>query len=187
MPRLPFPLAVAFLIAFVARPQPANAQVESLEHEIKAAFLYNFVKFVEWPASSFPRPDAAVTICLMGPDPFGATLDDLIENEQVQGRPLAIRRLGRTDATAGCHVLFVAPAERGTFEAILRTVDTGRVLTVSDEMEFLAAGGHISFFMESNRVRFAVNAPVVRQAEFQINSRLMRLARIHGEPDGAQP
>ena len=187
MPRLPFSLVVAFLIAFVARAQPANAQVESLEHEIKAAFLYNFVKFVQWPAGSFPGPDAPVTICLTGPDPFGTTLDDLVENEQVEGRPLAVRRLGPTDATAGCHVLFVAPAERARFEAILRTVDTRRVLTVSDAMEFLAAGGHISFFMESNRVRFAVNAPAARQADFQINSRLMRLARIHGGPDGGQP
>jgi hypothetical protein len=187
MPRLLFPLVVASVIAIIAPARPANAQVESLEHEIKAAFLYNFVKFVQWPASSFPDADAPLTICLMGPDPFGTALDDLIENEQVEGRPLAVRRLGRADATAGCHVLFVAPAERARYAAILRTVDTRRVLTVSDAMEFLAAGGHISFFMESNRVRFAVNAPAARQAEFQINSRLMRLARIHEGPDGGQP
>jgi hypothetical protein len=179
MSRLLFPLIVAFVTALVARAQPAVAQVETLEHEIKAAFLYNFVKFVQWPASSFPAADAPVTICLMGPDPFGAALDDLTADEQVEGRPLAVRRLGRTDATAGCHVLFVAPAERARFEDILRNVDTRRVLTVSDATEFLAAGGHISFFMESNRVRFAVNARAAREAEFQIN--------IHGEPDGGQP
>lgn len=187
MSRLLFPLVVALAVAFITPARPATAQVESLEHEIKAAFLYNFVKFVQWPASSFSGADAPVTICLLGQDPFGTTLDDLIENEKVQGRPLAVRRLGRADAPAGCHVLFVAPAERTRFEAILRTVDTRRVLTVSDAMDFLAAGGHISFFMESNRVRFAVNAPAARDAEFQINSRLMRLARIHGGPDGGQP
>lgn len=169
---------VLLVLAVLAPGRTGSAQPPSLEHEIKAAFLYNFVRFIVWPADAFAGPEAPLSICLVGQDPFGPTLDELVANERVDGRPLAVRRLAAPSKDAACHLLFASPSERARFASILKAVDTRRVVVVTDALDLLPLGGHISFFMESNRVRFAVNADAVRQAEFQVNSRLMRLARI---------
>jgi len=174
-------LALACLLVAV----PAAAQQPSIEHEVKAAFLYNFVRFVEWPATAFETSRSPLALCLAGTDVFGPVLDELVRNEEVGGRPLAVRRLAAAEPVVQCHLLFVSPSERGRFAAILGRVNTRQVLTVSDSLDFLDAGGHISFFMDSNRVRFAINADTVRAAEFRIDSRLMRLARIHKAAPGA--
>lgn len=165
--------ALALLLA--AGGSPARAQ--SLEDEIKAAFLYNFAKFVDWPPDAFASPEEPLTFCVLGRDPFGRALDDLLAGERVKNRPLAVRRQERNDPTTGCHVLFVSPSERTRFEALLRGVDTDRVLTVSDSLEFLAAGGHITFFVEASRVRFAVNREACDKAAFRLSSKLLQVAR----------
>ena len=159
---------------------PATAQ--SLEYEVKAAFLYNFAKFVTWPPDAFAAPDSPITICVLGPDPFGSRLDDLVAGERVEEHPLLVRRLANAADAGDCHVLFVSPSERDRFPRILTTVNTRRVLTVSDTLEFLDAGGHFSFFLDSNRVRFAANTAALGPCEFQVSSKLLQVARIHRTP-----
>jgi len=168
-------LAAALGLLLAAGRSPARAQ--SLEDEIKAAFLYNFAKFVEWPPDAFASPDEPITFCLVGRDPFGRVLDDLLAGEHVRHRRLAVRRVERAGRLDGCHILFVSPTEKGRFAALLRGIDTQRVLTVSDSLEFLAAGGHVSFFVEGSRVRFAVNQEACERAEFRMSSKLMQVAR----------
>jgi hypothetical protein len=158
------------------------ARSQSLEYEIKAAFLYNFARFVTWPPDAFASSEAPLSICILGEDPFGPRLDELVAGERVEKRPLIVRRLERPAEAATCHMLFVSPSERARFGTILAAVDTHRVLTVSDTMEFLGAGGHVSFFLESNRVRFAVNAAATGGSEFQVSAKLMQVARIYEPP-----
>jgi len=168
-------LAAALGLLLAVGRSPARAQ--SLEDEIKAAFLYNFAKFVEWPPDAFASPDEPLTFCMLGRDPFGRVLDDLLAGEHVRHRRLAVRRVERNGRLDGCHILFVSPTEQGRFATLLRGIDTQRVLTVSDSLDFLAAGGHVSFFVEGSRVRFAVNQEACERAEFRMSSKLMQVAR----------
>jgi hypothetical protein len=174
---------VVCLVACLALVAGAAPRAQSVEDEVKAAFLYNFAKFVEWPAGAFAAPDEPIRFCLVGPDPFGRAIDDLLEGERVRGRPLAVRRLENVTARSRCHILFVSPAPRERYASLLRAVDTRRVLTVSDDLSFLAAGGHISFFIEGSRVRFAVNQAATATAEFRMSSKLLQVAR---RPESAQ-
>jgi hypothetical protein len=178
---------LAALLVIVASNAPAvRAQSQSLEYDVKAAFLYNFARFVTWPAGSFAAPDAPLSICVIGEDPFGSRLDELVEGERVNDRPLAVRRLAAPSDAAACHLVFVSPSERARFGPILSRIDTRRLLTVSDTLEFLEAGGHLSFYIEDGRVRFAVNAAAIRECDFKVSSRLLQVARIH-QPAAEQP
>jgi hypothetical protein len=175
---------VAGLLAAIFACGPiAAADVGSLEYGVKAAFLYNFVKFVEWPSTAFEAPDSPVAICVLGADPFGRTLDEIVQGERVESRPLLVRRVDAT-AAASCHLLFVSSSERTRFAAILGAIDTRRVLTVAERLEFLGAGGHIAFYLEANRVRFAVNTDATGKSEFQVSSKLLRVARIYDSRSG---
>ena len=156
------------------------------EYAVKAAFLYNFAKFVEWPVQAFPSPDAPFSMCVLGPDPFGGALDAAVANERIQGRPLIVRRFDVWDASSQCHILFVSSALQTQFAALLGAGTFRRTLTVGDGEAFLQAGGHISFFLEENRVRFAINADSVARSDLQISSKLMRVARVD-RPRGGTP
>ena len=156
------------------------------EYAVKAAFLYNFAKFVEWPAQAFPSPEAPFSICVLGPDPFGGALDAAVANERIHGRSLLVQRLDVWDPSARCHILFVSSAVQAQSAALLGAGTFRRTLTVGDGDAFLHAGGHISFFLEENRVRFAINAESVARSDLQISSKLMRVARIE-RPRGGTP
>ena len=149
---------------------------------MKAAFLFNFAKFVEWPAQAFPAADTPFAICVLGADPFGAALDSAVANERIQGRPLVVRRLSAWDGSERCHILFVSKALQTQFEALLGAGTFSHTLTVGDVESFLPAGGHISFFLEENRVRFGVNAESVARSDLHISSKLMRVARVERAP-----
>ena len=155
----------------------AGGQAGSLEYEVKAAFLYNFARFVHWPPHVFASGDAPLTICVLGSDPFGPVLDDIVRVERVDGRMFAIARPQAPDAAAGCHILFVASSEEPRYRDILSRIDRRVILTVGDVTSFLAAGGHVSFFLEGNHVRFAVNTVALRECDLQVSSKLLRVAR----------
>jgi hypothetical protein len=156
--------------------QPARAQGQA-EYEIKAAFVYNFAKFVQWPASSFAQPQAPLVLCLVGRDVFGPALET-IDHKLVQGHALQIRRQVRLDELGSCHILFVADSERQRLGSILRAVPEVGVLTISDIERFAEAGGIIGFYNLDNKVQFSINLDQARSASLQINSQLLRLARV---------
>jgi hypothetical protein len=168
------------LLALLLAPSAGvRAAAQPLEYEVKAAFLFNFAKFVEWGADAFAGPQDPVTLCVLGRDPFGEVLDETVRDEQVLNRTLTVRRIETPASSAGCHILFVSAAERARFAEILKNVNTRRTLTVSDRVEFLDAGGHLAFFLEGTRVRFAANPDSIARFEYQVSSRLMQVARIH--------
>jgi hypothetical protein len=159
------------------------AAQSSGEYDVKAAYLYNFAKFVEWPPESFPSRDAPFAICLLGHDPFGRALDDIVEGERIQGRSLVVRRLKGWDEAELCHILFVSSSVQEDFDELLGGHTFRRTLAVGDVPSFLTAGGHISFFLEGSSVRFAIHRDNVARTDLKISSKLMRVARI--ERNGA--
>jgi hypothetical protein len=165
------PLALACLL--VSAGTITHAQDVALEHRVKAAYLFNFVRFVEWPAASGEGP---LTICVVRPSPFGEVLTDTVRNERVNGRAIATRLVDTADD--GCHVVFI-PASAAALPS-LRAVDESPVLTVGESPGFIRQGGMVNFVREGTNVRFEIDEPAARRAGLRISSRLLRLARVPG-------
>lgn len=148
------------------------------EYQVKAAFLYTFAKFVEWPPQAFSSPSAAMTICILGENPFGSFLDDAVKDKTVGDRPLAVYRL--TDLPAGheCKILFIASSERRRMPALLAAMTTPGVLTVGDTADFASEGGIIGLRLDGERIRLSVNLTAAERAKVRISSRLLSLATI---------
>jgi hypothetical protein len=150
----------------------ASAQDVPLEYRVKAAYLFNFTKFIDWPAGSMDD-GAPLVICVAGANPFGTALDETIRGELVGGRALEARVVREP---SGCNVLFVP---KGVPPAgLLREARTKPILTVGESTDFLHEGGVVNFFMEDGKVRFEIGQDAASRAQLRISSRLMRLARV---------
>ena len=173
-------VAVVVLAAFVlVLAAPVQAQDQAAEeHEVKAAFLYNFTKFVEWPQGAFPDDGAPVVVGVFGPDPFGPTLDDIVAGKRVGDRPLVIRRLDSSDGLAACHVLFVSSAKAAEFVRLLPSLAHRPILTVGETDGFCETGGVVQFVMPQRKVRFRINVTAAERAGLKISSRLLDLAEV---------
>jgi hypothetical protein len=172
------------VFVWLALPAIAPAQQSPfVELEVKAVFLFNFVQFVEWPATAFTSQEAPVVIGVLGSDPFGRVLDDVVEGEMVKGRPLVIARFRRVEDIKACHVLFVSPSEAKNYQRILTALDAQPTLTVGETENFTTLG-MIRFLTERNRVRLEVNVEKARAAGLTISSNLLRAARIVGASRG---
>lgn len=151
--------------------QPANPT----EYEVKAAYLYNLGKFVEWPAKTATVADP-FSICVLGRDPFGATLDTLIASETINGKSIIVKRLPKPQDAVSCHILFISSSEEKSLKEILSTLDKANVLTVSDIPQFARRGGMIAFVLEANRVRFEINLTSAERAGLTLSSQLLKVA-----------
>lgn len=157
------------------RPPRCTAAELNLEYQVKAAFLLNFTKFVEWPQSAFASPDAPLEVCILGEDPFGDFLDRLVSGEIVGGRKVATLRIKRTPPPKACAVLFIGRRDQDTLK---RLSDLGPgVLTVGEGESFLREGGMIAFVIENRRVRFVINQAAAEHAGLKLSSRLLSVAK----------
>ncbi len=163
---------VTFAIVLVAS-AAAGAQDVPLEYRVKAAYLFNFAKFVEWPAAPDP-----ITICVAGRNVFGEALSETIRGETINGRPLAIRVI--LEPEAGCQIVFVPRGAAAS--AYLGAARTSPSLTVGESPDFIEQGGIVNFTLEGANVRFQFDSDAAERAGLRISSRLLRLAR---EPGGA--
>jgi hypothetical protein len=163
-------LAVMILLAASGT---AHAQVAS-EYDVKAAFLYNFTKFVEWPASAFEERND-FQLCVLGDDPFGRSLK-VVEDEKVAGRRISLLRTPKLAEAEGCHILFISRSERGRIPQILQDLGAAPVLTVADTDGFLDEGGIINFRLDGSKVRFEINQQAAERVGIKISSKLLRLA-----------
>jgi hypothetical protein len=148
---------------------------DSREYPVKAAFLFNFTKFIEWPPDAFSRPDAPVDICIFGGDPFGKALDETVAGEIVNGRRVVVQRINRPPAPESCHVVFFGGLEKGV-HAVLPELGRG-VLTVGEGEGFLGEGGMIAFVIENRRVRFEINQAATANAGLRLSSQLLKVAK----------
>jgi hypothetical protein len=145
------------------------------ESEVKAAYLYSFGRFVQWPT----RADGAAarfTICVLGTDPFGPALDATVAGTTVRGRTVAVRRLPAVAAATDCDVIFISASEERQLAIILEHLKQADVLTVSDMTQFTERGGMIQFVTVANKVRFEINLSPARQAGLVLSSELLRVA-----------
>ncbi len=156
---------------------PARAQSPPTEYEIKAAFLYNFAKFVEWPADAFADPRAPIVLGIVGEDPFGSSLDTLVSGKAVNGRGLVIKRLKPGSDLRNCNILFISSSEKKHLAQILASVNGASVLTVGEMDRFIQSGGAVNLLLEENKVRFEINLVVAARARLKISSKLLALAR----------
>jgi hypothetical protein len=150
-------------------------QSNPTEYQVKAAYLYNFGKFVEWPARVTAASDF-FSICVLGEDPFGSTFDATIAGESVNGKKVVVKRIAKPQDVVGCRILFISSSEESRLKEILATLDNASVLTVSDISQFTRRGGMIRFVMEASRVRFEVNLTSAEHAGLTLSSQLLKVA-----------
>lgn len=170
------------LIAFaclVTAPSFAGAQqFAAPEYQLKAAFLFNFVQFVEWPAAAFDTDASPVVITILGEDPFGDHLDQLVQDEKIGGRPIAVQRHARVEEVKNCHLLYISERNAAKLKAILAQLAQKPILTVSDAPDFSSSGGMIRFVKQENRLRLLINVDVATAAGLTLSSKLLRPAQI---------
>jgi hypothetical protein len=171
---------VVLVFALLASCTNARAQDSLPEYKVKAAYLFNFLKFVEYPPESFADPLAPIVIGVVGEDPFGSALPQVVIGKTVQGRDLVIHVYRAGEDLRGAHILFISASERKRLPAILSGLRGSSVLTVSDATGFLDVGGMIQFVNEDQRVRFAINADAAARAKLKMSSKLLSLARAIG-------
>jgi hypothetical protein len=181
-PARDFCASLAIVALAVHFPAPISTSAElsrPAEYELKAAFLYNFIKFTEWPAAELAKGDGAFIIGVLGRDPFGAALDKVIEGETVHNKTIVAKRFARMDETAASsHVLFISSSEENNLPALLRLLGGQSVLTVSEIENFAQRGGVISLKKEYNRVVFEINLEAAKRAKLTMNAQLLKLAKI---------
>lgn len=153
---------------------PAPALADNSAPAIKAAFVYNFAKFVEWPEGTFPDPRSPLDLCVSGPGLAGHL--QRLEGREAQGHPIRVRNLGLHDSPSDCHILLLetGPGERAQ---MLQAVGGKAVLTIADSGDFPREGGMIGLFVAANRVQFAVNLGAAQGAGLKLSSRMLQLAQ----------
>ena len=146
------------------------------ESEVKVAFVLNFIKFVEWPASAFHSPEDPIVVAVLGKDPVGDEIQGL-QGKQVSRRTLVVRRSSDVASLGECHLLFVGASEMAVLPAVLRAVRERPVLTIADFEGFAGRGGTIGFIRQEDRVGFEINEEAARKAGLTINAKLLYLGR----------
>jgi hypothetical protein len=151
----------------------ADAQIID-EYQVKAAFLFNFAKFVEWPPKTFKSASDSMLICVLGTNPFGRSLEEAVNGKSIDGRKFAVRQVAEIGQAGGCQILFIATGKK----KLPPDVVMAGVLTVGESEGFAAAGGVIGFKLEDGRVRLEINVDAAEIQKLRISSKLLSLAEI---------
>lgn len=155
------------------------------EYQLKAAFLFNFAKFVEWPTGSFASLQSPFSICILGTDPFGAMIDETLQGQTIGQHAVTVLRMREAAQLRRCQVAFISASEKGNLPQILQALRGASVLLVGESPGFVAAGGAIQFEMQDGRVRFLINPDAAERAGLQVSSKLLSLATIVHDADGS--
>ena len=162
-------------VATLALVASAAAQVgRPSEYQVKAVYLFNFSRFVDWPQQL--STDSAFAICVLGRDPFGAALDAALAGESVGGKSVVARRVSQAEEAAGCRIVYISTSEEGRLKEILAVFDRASMLTVSDIPRFSQRGGMIQFVLQGDRVRFEVNLTSAAGAGLRLSADLLKVA-----------
>jgi hypothetical protein len=148
------------------------------EYQVKAAFLYNFAKFVEWPPGTFANSSDPIAICVVGQNPFGSTLEDMVQVKKIGDRLFVVRRLSDTQQAAKCQILFISAGEWKRTRALLDAVKGAAILTVGETDDFMALGGVVGFKLDGPRVRLQIAPEAGERGRLRISSKLLSLAEI---------
>jgi hypothetical protein len=146
------------------------------EYEIKAAFLFNFAKFVEWPPQAFSGSNAPIVVGVFGKNVFGDSLKKTVRDRTVNHHPFEFKEVTSANQATNCHILYISPSIQGELPAVIRNLHNASVLTVGETEEFIKAGGMINFIIEDRKVRFQINDEAATKAGLKISSKLLSLA-----------
>ena len=150
----------------------------SHEYEIKAAFLFNFTRFIEWPSFSFADAASPIVIGVIGTDPFGGALASIVQGRRVNGRPIVARYVTRDEEARATHLLFVGLTKEEDIARLMRALSGYPVTTVGESPAFAAQGGTITFVLQGDKVRFEINAAAAAQTHVRISAQLEKLATV---------
>jgi hypothetical protein len=171
-------LFLCILLSIMKMDAQELSQPGPSEYEIKAAFLYNFAKFVEWPAHSNQASQDSVVVGILGQDPFGFLIEKIIGDKTVGGKIIVIKRYASLEQISSCHLLFISDSESPHLNKLLSALSGRCILTVSDSKNFAHHGGMIQMYMENNRIRFIVNIDAINLANLRMSSKLLNLADV---------
>ncbi len=164
---------LTFGILFTAGTPSIYAQAKPGEYQVKAAYLYNFGRFIEWPAKD---TSAHFTICVLGEDPFGPALNTTLADQSINGHTVVAKRVPTPQDAVNCHILFISSSEGDRLKEILASLSGASVLTVSDLPQFTRRGGMVQFVLEGSKVRFEVNSAIAERAGLTLSSELLKVA-----------
>lgn len=167
-------LALLWVCACVAATAAAQTRPPS-QPEVEAAYLYQFGRYVEWPSRQASNAENFM-ICILGTDPFGGTLDEIIRDKVIADRQVRVRRIVGAHESQNCSILFVSPSEESRVPAILKALEGTGILTVGQGAQFTRRGGMIAFTSEEKKVRFIVNLAAADAAKLRLSSQLLRVA-----------
>ena len=153
----------------------ASAQSDTLEYAVKAAYLYKFTPFIDWPASAFATPTSPFYVCTLGGDPFGASLDRALAGHQVGDHPIKVKRLQATDGAGDCHILYLSDNRAHSAETALSKLRGAPVLTVTDQ-GLGVSGQIVQFVVRAGHVRFTIDATAAAANHVSISAKLLSLA-----------
>jgi len=162
-----------FAAGFAQMPYP----LESTEYDLKAAFLYNFTKFIQWPPKALPDTTRSIVIGILGDDPIGSALERTVLGKTVEGRGLTVRRFSSGEKPEHCHILFISASEKNRLSRILNGLADAGVLTVGDTERFAVSGGMINLVVVENRIQLEINTEAAERAGLRLSSRLLKLAK----------
>lgn len=151
---------------------------DNREYQVKAAFLFNFSQFVEWPATALPETKTPLVIGVLGENPFGAYLQEIVSGEEVNGHPLVVQQYKNAEEIKTCHILFINLAEKDKPEQVIASFKGRSILTVGDGNNFIKQGGIIRFITRNNKIQFQINPESAKDAGLMISSKLLKLAEI---------
>jgi hypothetical protein len=170
-------LALALLAATTVAADAPGAQTE---YAVKAAFLYNFAKYVQWPAETRPSPAGAFVITVLGRDPFGSALEENLQGKEVDQLRVVVRRVHGPEEVGPSQIVFISDSQRTQLPAILKQLGDSPTLTVGDMDHFAERGGVIQFRTEGDRVRLSINRAAAERAHLRISAELLKLAKLVG-------
>jgi hypothetical protein len=175
-------LAMSLILLWTApvawsSPPPGGDPPAASEYEVKAAFLFHFTQFTDWPAALFEKTGGRIVIGVLGVDPFGPDLDRAVLGKTVQGHPLVVQRFPRAEDVGPCQVLFVGGSDRKQLRVILGSLKGKPVLTVGESDQFLAQGGIIAFLREDEHIRFSINLDAADRSALKFSAKLLKVAR----------
>ena len=156
--------------------QSGAQDAQPTEYQVKAACLFNFAKFVDWPSPAFPQPASPIVIGILGEDPFRDALQNTIRDKTVDDHPLVIKQLGSQAEATNCHILFISTSEKPRLAQILEGLKGSSVLTVGEMERFTENGGMINFVLDGTKIRFQINKEAATSAGLKISSKLLSLA-----------
>lgn len=157
--------------------QRAPAQVLS-DYQVKAAYLYNFAKFIQWPAEAFASDQSPLLLCIVGEDPFGPSLDGIAQGKTINGHAFVVRRTTNLDDIKVCQIIFTGSSDKRKISAVLQRLKGSSTLAVGESRDFAGMGGGIQFYLENDRVRFSINVDALQRAHLTASSKLLALAKI---------